>query len=195
MSTTALLVIDVQQGFDHPTHWGSTWSNPAFQANFEKLLKAFRAATGKPLIINVQHDSLTKESPLHPSSKGNAFHPWSKPMGNELVVKKNVNSAFIGTNLESILRQYGIKKLYVCGLTTDQCVSTTLRMASNMHVCDWGEEKGDVILVEDATSAYDYGELSAETIHKVHVATLGHEFCRVVKTREAMEEIRDDAEK
>ena len=190
MSATALLVIDVQQGFDHPTHWGSTWSNPSFQANFEELLTSFRSASPAPLIIHVRHDSLSEESPLHPSSEGNAFYVWSKPLENELLVKKNVNSAFIGTNLESILRQHVIKKLYVCGLTIDQCVSTTVRMASNLHVCDWGEEKGDIVLVEDATATYDYGELSAETIHKVHMATLGHEFCRVVRTREAVTEIK-----
>ena len=107
------------------------------------------------------------------------------------MVKKNVNSAFIGTDLESILRHHAIKKLYVCGITTDQCVSTTVRMASNLHVCDRGEEKGEVVLVEDATKTYEYGGISANTIHKVHVTTLGHEFCRVVNTKEAVREVAD----
>ena len=195
MSTTALLVVDVQQGFDHPTHWGSTRSNPSFRANLEELLTGFRSASPTPLIINIQHHSLSRESPLHPSSEGNAFYAWAKPLENELVITKHVNSAFIGTNLESILRQHGIKNLYICGLTTDQCVSTTVRMASNLHVCDWGEEKGDIVLVEDATSTYDYGGLSAEMIHKVHVATLGHEFCRVVKMAEAVKEIKSSTVK
>ena len=189
MANTALLIIDVQQGFNHPTHWGSSRSNPAFEKNLEKLLEHFRAAKPTPLIIHVQHHSLLETSPLHPSSAGLAFQPYSAPQEGETVITKNENSAFIGTNLESFLREHKITKLFACGLTTDQCVSTTVRMAANLHVCDFEGAKGEVVLVGDATAAYGYQEISGEMIHKVHEATLRQEFCRVVSTEDAIKEI------
>ena len=134
MSTIALLLVDVQQGFDHPTYWGTSRSNPSSEDNIKWLLNHFRNVDPTPLIIHVQHNSFGESSPLYHSSAGVAFQPWSTPLSSELVIKKNVNSAFIGTNLESVLRQHGIRKLFICGWTTDQCVSTTVRMAANMHV-------------------------------------------------------------
>lgn len=189
MSTIALLLVDVQQGFDHPTHWGVSRSNPSSEDNIKRLLNHFRNVDPTPLIIHVQHNSFEESSPLYHSSAGVAFQPWSTPLSSELVIKKNVNSAFIGTNLESVLREHGIRKLFICGWTTDQCVSTTVRMAANMHVCDSGDEKGEVILVGDATAAWGYAGIPAETIHQVHEATLGHEFCRVMNTQGALKDI------
>ncbi len=56
---------------------------------------------------------------------------YASPLPNEPVIAKNVNSAFIGTELESIIKEkLGTTRLYVAGLTTDQCVSTSVRMAS-----------------------------------------------------------------
>ncbi len=35
--------------------------------------------------------------------------------------------AFIGSDLEDILRGNGIETVFVCGFTTDQCVAKTMR--------------------------------------------------------------------
>lgn len=104
-----------------------------------------------------------------------------------MVIKKDVNSAFIGTNLEQILRERDIRKLYCVGMFIDQCVSTTVRMASNLRVCDRGDEKGEVILIGDAANGYAYGGLDAALIHRVHEATLAHEFCTVIQTADLVE--------
>lgn len=96
-----------------------------------------------------------------------------------------MNSAFIGTDLEEILREhFGASggKLYVVGMTTDHCVSTTVRMAGNLGVC--GE--GDVVLVEDGTAAHGKGGWDAETVHAVHVESL-KEFASVRRTDEVLE--------
>ena len=73
-------------------------------------------------------------------------------------------------------------------------MSTTVRMAGNLGVCDSPEgEKGEVILVEDATACWKKTEefpFDAEVIHAVHVDSL-REFASMTKTREVVQLWRD----
>lgn len=163
-------------------YWGTAQSNPHLQDNITKVLEHFRKQEPAPLIIHVQHHSTRETSPMHPSNPGVEFYEFSKPLAHEMIIKKSVNSAFIGTNLEQVLREHDIRKLYCIGMTVDQCVSTTVRMASNMQICDRGDEKGEVIFIGDAAAAYGYDGLDATLIHRVHEATLAHEFCTVIQT-------------
>jgi nicotinamidase-related amidase len=158
--STALLLIDIQDGFTHPTHWGPSRSNLSFEANIKSLLPIYRelissttsrTQTSPHKIIHVAHASKSAQSTLHPSKPGFAFQSFATPLSDELVIAKNVNSAFIGTDLENLLRQHfdgAPGTLWVVGLTTDHCVSTSVRMAGNLGVCDGLDgEKGYVILV------------------------------------------------
>ncbi|KAE9366633.1 Isochorismatase hydrolase [Stipitochalara longipes BDJ] len=196
---TALLLIDIQDGLSHPTYWGPSRSNPSFESNITSLLPIYRkliTSTTSPSeasphkIIHVAHGSKSVDSPLHPSKPGFAFQSFTTPLPHELVITKNVNSAFIGTNLEEVLRNHFEAKagtLWVVGLTTDHCVSTSVRMAGNLGVCDGRDgEKGEVILVGDATACWKKSEefpFDAETIHAVHVDSL-KEFASIAKTGE-----------
>lgn len=142
---TALLLIDIQKGFEHPTHWGTSRSTPSLESNVASLLRAARqyneTATKPILIIHVHHHSVSPTSQLHPSARlPGSDTPtieaadYAAPVGDEPILTKNVNSGFIGTDLEERLRGFGAKQLVVAGLTTDHCVSTTVRMAANLHV-------------------------------------------------------------
>jgi nicotinamidase-related amidase len=198
---TALVLIDIQDGLTHPTHWGPSRSNPLFEANAKSILTTYRSLVSSTAdsegasphkIIHVAHSSLLPDSPLSPSAPGFKFQDIVSPLPTELIITKNVNSGFIGTNLEEHLRKHFEGKpaiLYLIGLTTDHCVSTTTRMAGNLMVCD-GEsgEKGEVVLVEDATAAWKKSEdgFDAELVHKVHVESL-KEFATIEKTQEVVE--------
>ena len=176
MSKTALLLIDIQKGFDDHYFWGER-NNPEFEGNVVKLLTSFRAAA-KP-VIHIQHNSIHADSPLRPGQTGNDFKPEAAPLEGEPIIGKTVNSAFIGTNLEQYLHEQGIDTLVVAGLTTDHCVSTTVRMAGNLGF--------KVFLLEDATATFPKRSLTggwviADEVHRVNLASLNGEFCEVLKT-------------
>jgi nicotinamidase-related amidase len=179
----ALLPIDMQRGFDEPG-WPRRW-NDAMDANGLALLDEWRSV-GRP-IIHVRHDSIEPGSSLTPGTAGNAFRAGFGPQGDEPLVTKSVNSAFIGTDLDLQLKRLGARHIVAFGISTDMCVSTTIRTGANMG---W-----DMILVPDACDCFDLpdgqgGTISAEEVQRVHVATLAFEFCRVVSTAELTERRR-----
>ena len=51
------------------------------------------------------------------------------PAPGELVVAKHASSSFEGTDLDAQLKAKGVKKLVVCGLQSEFCVSNTTRSA------------------------------------------------------------------
>jgi nicotinamidase-related amidase len=175
----ALLLIDVQKGFDDPA-WGRR-NNPDAETNMATLLHTWRQ-TGRP-IYHIQHGSLNPHSPLHADSPGHPIKEIVHPQGEEPVFQKHVNSAFIGTNLEACLRQNGIATLIITGLTTNHCVETTTRMAGNLGF--------DAYLVSDATATFDRrgpdGALhTAEEIQAMTFTNLHQEFATIVTTAEVV---------
>lgn len=181
-NNAALIIIDVQKGFDNPK-WGER-NNLQAEENIARLLSAWRESN-RP-IFHIQHLSNSPDSPLNPNSPGGAIKDIVKPKENEPVIQKSVNSAFIGTNLEQLLRAGEINTLVITGLTTPHCVSTTARMAGNFGF--------DTYLVSDATAAFeivghDGKHYSAEEIHETTLATLHGEFATVVETETVLENL------
>ncbi len=173
--SAALIVVDVQQGFDDP-FWGLR-NNPGAEANIARLLQAWRQ-TGRP-VIHVLHDSSSPASPLRPGTPGNAPKAEAEPREGEPVHHKSVNSAFIGTTLEADLRAAGLDTLVVVGLTTNHCVSTTVRMAGNLGF--------ETYLVSDATATFDRAGVDgrnrpAAEVHAAALSDLQGEFATVVET-------------
>jgi nicotinamidase-related amidase len=84
------------------------------------------------------------------------------------MITKHVNSAFIGTKLESILREMGEPEVYIMGLTTDHCVSVTARMSGNLGF--------RTFVIRDACAAHakvlDGKEIDADTVHNVNLASI-----------------------
>jgi nicotinamidase-related amidase len=105
-------------------------------------------------------------------------------LSDEPLLTKSVNSAFIGTDLDLRLKRLGAKHVVVFGISTDMCVSTTVRTGANLG---W-----DMVLVPDACDCFDLpyegnGTIAAEDIQRAHVATLAVEFCRTFTTAELIE--------
>lgn len=182
MNQTALLVIDVQKGLDDPCL--GKRNNPGAESNMALLLSAWRKHQHP--IIHIRHCSVNPNSPLRPELPGNAFKDEVQPLPSEKQFSKSVNSAFIGTGLEQYLHEHDIAALVIVGLTTDHCVSTSVRMAANLGF--------DVTLVADATAAHEHvghdGVLySADDIHKINLVSLHGEFCTVCSTEDVLKNI------
>jgi nicotinamidase-related amidase len=173
---SALLVIDVQEGFKDAV-WGRR-NNPDLEKNIATLLARWRKRSWP--IFHVQHLSRAPYSPLYRTKSGVNFMECAKPLPDEIIIQKEVNSCFIGTDLESTLRNNTQKSLIFTGLTSDHCVSTSTRMAANFGF--------KCCIVSDATATFDRIDQNgvtypADLVHAVSLASLHGEFCTVVNTK------------
>ena len=167
----ALLSIDMQRAFGAPgaPPLGASPDGPGLT-----LLAAWRRS-GRA-VIHVRHDSIEPASTLRPGEPGNAWRDGFGPRVGEVLVAKSVNSAFIGTDLDLRLRRLGATAVVAFGLTTDRCVSTTVRMGANMGY--------RMVVAADACAAFDQpgldgAPISGGLVHAVHLATLADEFADV----------------
>jgi len=177
----ALIVIDVQRAFDEWEASGKRRNNPDALARIVDLLAAFRGS-GLP-IFHIRHEGTRPSSSFLPNGTGYAVKDEAREIDGEPVIVKRVNSAFIGTDLESRLRDADIKTLVICGATTNHCVETTVRMAGNLGF--------DACLVRDATWTFDRvgpdGDAhAAADIHAMTLANLNGEFARIVSAAESI---------
>jgi nicotinamidase-related amidase len=92
------------------------------------------------------------------------------PRAGEYVLTKTRMSAFIGTELDLMLRTLGVTTLYVCGIQTPNCIRTT--------VFDGIAYNYPVVLIDDATGA------SSDEVHRASVRDMQNIGVRIVKTAE-----------
>lgn len=155
--SAALLIIDVQNDFCAPG--GVTDSHSKLPKDYEQMVASIdslrrEARDASVLVIYIQNTflpNLRSHSPAwlrwvakaHGISDyrklpeltvegtwGHEFIEEIKPLPGDIVVKKHRASAFIGTDLDMILRSNGIKTVALVGVVTPGCVESTARDAS-----------------------------------------------------------------
>lgn len=153
--------------------------------NQQKLLNAFRE--NKLEVIHVRIQSLTQDgrdrSPAHkklgihapPGSKLAEFIPEVAPQGDEIIINKTASGVFGTTNIEFVLQNIGIKGLFIVGVFTNECVSSTIRSAS---------DKGFLVtMIDDACAAI------TPDLHYSAIKSLKDRYARVISTKHAVDEI------
>ena len=95
------------------------------------------------------------------------------PLENEIVVLKTTDSALTGTNLRLILTNMAIKNVVVCGIFTDQCVSSTVRSLA--------DESFNVVLVHNACAA------ATMELHNAELCIINNIYCQVLSVDEVLE--------
>lgn len=177
----ALLIVDVQKAFLEADYPGLIRNNLDAEKTCGLILNKWREL--KLPVIHVRHSSLNPNSKLHKSKPGFSFNDYVSPKNDEPVLTKSVNSAFIGTNLEHLLTSQNIKTLIIVGMTTNHCISTTVRMSGNLGY--------ETYLISDSTAAYntmglDGNMIDCETIYSTSLANLNEEFAKVISSEELL---------
>ncbi|MBJ7472096.1 MAG: cysteine hydrolase [Solirubrobacteraceae bacterium] len=173
VATTALVIIDMQRDFLEPEGFGETLGNDVSQLTptipvVKSLLDVARAI-GMP-VVHTREGHRPDLTDLHEAKRvrgnptleigdagpkgrilvrgefGHDIIDELQPIPGEALVDKPGKGAFYQTDLELILHKAGIKKLIVCGVTTEVCVHTTVREANDRGF--------DALVVEDGTGSY-----------------------------------------
>jgi nicotinamidase-related amidase len=92
------------------------------------------------------------------------------PFPDEYVIPKIRMSAFIGTELDLMLRNIGIEELIVTGIQTPNCIRTTVFDAIAYNY--------PVVLVEDAVGAH------SDEIHKANVRDMANIGVKIIKAQD-----------
>jgi nicotinamidase-related amidase len=137
MKPEAMIVIDVQTALveAHPYH------EETLIGNIQKLLAACRRA-GVP-VVYVQHSD---EELVHGTPDWEIAAAIA-PEAGERVFEKHFNSAFRGTGLHEYLQSLGAKNLLICGMQTEYCVDTSVKVAFELGYT--------VTVPGDGTSTFD----------------------------------------
>ena len=182
----ALIIIDVQKAFLEKDYPGIKRNNINAELVCGNILNKWRKNDLN--VIHVRHSSTNPKSKLHKSKPGFKFNDYVKPKNNEIVLTKNVNSAFIGTGLDEILKNLNINTLVIVGMTTNHCISSSVRMAGNLGY--------ETFLISDSTACYntkglDGKEIDCEIIYEASIASLSGEFAEIISSRELFELLND----
>ena len=175
----AILVIDMQEGMADRIRAGRVPVNPDAPVRIAALLADARARGLQ--VIHVHHDDPDPASPFRKGEAGAAPMPCATPLPGEAVLWKHASSAFAGTGLDAHLRDLGVTELVVAGAVAAFCVTSTVRMASDLGY--------KVLLPQDALlgfdlPAHDGGRIDAATVQRVTLSILGADFAKLTTVAE-----------
>ena len=156
--TTALLIIDVQQGLCEGE--GAAFESAQVIARINTVSASARATSAA--VIFIQHESTSGYLEWGTAAWQLAFGLHTEPT--DLRVRKTTPDAFHRTTLEGVLNQHAATHLVICGMHTEFCVDTTTRRALALGY--------PVVLVADGHTSAGNAYLSASQVIAHHNATL-----------------------
>ncbi len=168
----ALLVVDMQKDFCYGD--GALYV-PGAEDILEPTAAVVRKARERMPVIFTQDwhredDAEFKIWPKHcvMNTRGAEIVDELEPKIDDYYIRKRRYSAFFGTDLDLLLRELGIKKLYICGVATNICV---------LHTAGDAALRGyEVAVVEDCTKALsdyeqEYGIKHMQNVFSAEVIT------------------------
>ncbi|HML68672.1 MAG TPA: cysteine hydrolase family protein [Clostridia bacterium] len=157
---TALLVIDVQQAMidERPARMDE------FLLNLKLLIDA--AHSGGTEVIYVRHDGGEGDT-LAYGTEGWQLERSLKPREDEQIFDKRFGSAFRQTGLQDYLISRGITRLVVCGMQTEYCIDTSVKVAFELGY--------SVVIPASATTTYSNPFLSGDKLIHYYERMIWHE--------------------
>lgn len=194
---SAMIVVDMQNDF---VAAGAAMETPAARAMVPKLAEALKICRGAGIrviytahvhrrdgsdmgLFDDMHPPIAQRAALVDGTPGVDIYPELAPQPGEHVIKKHRYSGFFGTDLDIVLREWGIETVIISGTTTENCCHATARDAMFRNY--------EVVFLSDATATYDYPDrgfgpmpnaevhhatlviLAASTAHVMSVADMG----------------------
>jgi len=177
---TAMIVVDMQNDF---VASGAAMETPAARAVVPKLAEALKICRDAGIkiiytahvhrsdgsdmgLFDDMHPPIANRNALVDGTPGVEIYPELAPAVGEHVIKKHRYSGFFGTDLDIILREWGVDTVIISGTTTENCCQATARDAMFRNY--------RVAFLSDATATYDYPDrgFGAMPAVDVHHATL-----------------------
>jgi len=166
---TALLVVDVQAGM---------YMFPEFQPhNGAKVIENINALIAKARnsqtpVIFVRHEG-DAENPLAKGTAGYEIDPRLNRLDSDTVIEKSHCVSFRDTDLESTLKSSEINHLIICGIQTDHCVDSVIRIAVDRGFT--------ITAAKGAHTTFDTDYMPASKIIQHHEAVWADSFGPVQK--------------
>jgi len=185
LRSSALLVIDVQDSFKTLPYWERR-SNPAFEANLQSLVAAYRAAD-LPVYFVLHSDA---DEAFRTTSPHYKLMDFLDRRPEEPLLHKTTRNCFTTTPLQRMLALQGVRRLAITGIQTEQCCETTARLAADLGF--------QVDFVMDATRTFPIahredgrlvGELGVAEIIERTAFALRDRFARIVETARLVGEL------
>ena len=163
LETTAHLLIDVQRDFVHPKKWGTVQSEEIAR-NIGGLTAKFRQAGIAPYWIYYKEKNIFGFEKRASCAFGGFYK--CAPSRGDVLIGKDRDSAFKGSDINEVLREKGVKNLIVSGFNTSACVAQTVHDAIDRgyHVCvveDMTENGNDVNHIKASCALYRFEEKGA----------------------------------
>ncbi len=194
---TAVIVVDMQNDFVAP---GAPLLSQQAQDMAPRLAETLQACRQQGMrIVYTAHvhrkdgcdmglyddlyPPIADRSALVDGTEGSDIYKVLAPQPGEHVIKKHRYSAFFATDLDLILREWGIDTVIITGTTTENCCHATARSAMFHNY--------KVIFLSDATGTFDYpdmgyGAMSAEQVHQATLVVLAFSTAHVMTCKEML---------